>query len=61
MKLPKSVMDQFREAGRKGGLIGGAEGGRKAAANMTTEQLRARSQKALAAKAKKRAENNSAK
>jgi hypothetical protein len=44
MKLPKEILEQFKTAGSAGGRIGG----KIAASNMTPEQRRARSQKALA-------------
>ncbi len=54
--IPESVMQFFREQGRIGGLKGGAEGGRRAAAGMTPDQRRQRAHKAAAASAKVRRE-----
>lgn len=54
MKLSKSAMDQFRAAGRAGGLIGGA----KAAQNMTPEQRIERARKAAKARHAKAAKNS---
>ncbi len=45
-KLPKEALEFFRKEGAKGGKVGG----KKAAANMTTEQRKKRARKAAEAR-----------
>ena len=54
-KIPADVLEWFGKQGAKGGAIGGSEGGKTAAANMTPEQRIARAKKAVAAREAKRA------
>ena len=54
MKLPKAVLEFFKEQGAKGGKKGGSLGGRKAAQNMNAAQRRERAAKAVAARETKR-------
>lgn len=45
-RLPDDVLEYFRTQGAKGGKLGGASGGKRAAANMTPAQRKARAIKA---------------
>jgi hypothetical protein len=56
MRLPATVLAQFRAQGRRGGKLGGSAGGLKAAANMTPAQRQERARKAGLAGAKARAQ-----
>ena len=53
-KLPKAVLEFFKEQGAKGGKKGGSLGGKKAAQNMTAAQRKERAAKAVAAREAKR-------
>jgi hypothetical protein len=57
-RLPADVLEWFRKQGAKGGAIGGSEGGKAAASNMTKEQRVARAKKAVAARETRRAVRN---
>jgi hypothetical protein len=50
-RLSEDALDYFRKQGAKGGKLGGASGGRRAAANMTPAQRKARATKASKAAA----------
>jgi len=59
-KLPREVLEWFREMGAKGGKKGGSAGGKTAAANMTAKERNARAKHAVAVReAKRRAEKKS--
>jgi hypothetical protein len=53
-KLPRAVLEFFKEQGAKGGKKGGSLGGKKAAQNMTAAQRKQRAEKAVAAREAKR-------
>ena len=57
----KEVAEYFKEMGRQGGRVGGAAGGKLAAARMTPEERQARARKAAAASAKVRSAKAKAK
>ena len=54
-RLPPDILEWFRKQGAKGGAIGGSNGGKAAASNMTPEQRIARAKRAVAAREAKRA------
>ncbi len=60
-RLSKDALDYFREQGAKGGKMGGASGGKKAAAGMTKAQRKARATKASQAAAVARTKKKQAK
>jgi hypothetical protein len=53
-KLPKDVLEFFKEQGAKGGKKGGSLGGKKASQNMTAAQRKERAKNAVAAREAKR-------
>jgi hypothetical protein len=57
-KLPADVLEWFLKQGAEGGAIGGSNGGKAAASNMTSKQRIARAKKAVAAREAKRAARN---
>lgn len=50
-RLSEDALDYFRQQGARGGKLGGALGGTRAAANMTTAERKARAVKASRAAA----------
>jgi hypothetical protein len=60
-RLSEDALDYFRKQGAKGGKLGGASGGRRAAANMTPAQRKARAIKASRAAAVARTKKKQAK
>jgi hypothetical protein len=49
-RLPADILEWFRKQGAKGGTIGGSNGGKTAASNMTPEQRTERAKGAVAAR-----------
>lgn len=60
-RLSEDVLDYFRQQGAKGGKLGGASGGKRAAANMTAAERKARAAKAGKAAAAARTAKKKAK
>jgi hypothetical protein len=60
-RLSEDALDYFRQQGARGGNLGGASGGKRAAANMTAAQRKARAIKASKAAAAVRAKKKNAK
>jgi hypothetical protein len=60
-QLSEEALDYFRAHGKRGGTKGGASGGKRAAANMTAAQRKARATKASHAAAVARTKKKHAK
>jgi len=60
-RLSEDALNYFRAQGKRGGKLGGASGGRRAAANMTPAQRKARAIKASKAAALARTKKKQAK